>query len=223
MKLVLLHSPLVGPATWKAVAPLLQARGHDVALPDLSPILADDGPYYPALAEAAAAAITDPAIVVVHSGAGALVPAVAALEAVQGAVFVDALLPHPGESWFAGVPEQLGAKLKGMAKDGKLPPWHAWWPKGAMERLLPERETGAAFLAEQHELPLAYFEEAAPEIPHSTPSAYLRLSEAYDADADAAEAAEWPVLRLNLHHLAMLSHPKPIADAILLLAGQLSP
>jgi hypothetical protein len=157
---------------------------------------------------------------VVHSGAGALVPPIAALEAVKGVVFVDALLPHPGESWFGGVPEQLGSRLRGMAKDGKLPPWHAWWPKGAMERLLPDRASGAAFLAEQSELPLAYFEESAPEIPLTTPSAYLRLSEAYDADADAAEGAEWPVLRLNLSHLAMLTHPQPVADAIMLLAGQ---
>lgn len=221
MKLVLLHSPLVGPATWKAVAPLLRARGHDVALPDLTPIMAEDGPYYPALAEAAASAITDPAILVVHSGAGSLVPAIAALEAVKGAVFVDALLPHPGESWFGGVPEQLGSQLRGMAKNGKLPPWHAWWPKGAMEKLLPDRDAGATFLAEQHELPLAYFEEVVPEIPLTTPSAYLRLSEAYDADAEAAENAEWPVLRLNVHHLAMLSHPQPVAEAILLLGGQL--
>lgn len=221
MKLVLLHSPLVGPATWMAVAPLLRARGHDVAVPDLTPIMAEDGPYYRALAEAAAAAIADPAIVVVHSGAGAVVPVVGALAAVKAVVFVDALLPHPGESWFGGVPEQLGTRLKALSKDGKLPPWHAWWPKGAMERLLPERGLGTAFLSAQQELPLAYFEEPAPEIPLTTPSAYLRLSEAYDAEADAAESAEWPVLRLNLHHLAMLSHPQPVADAILLLAGQL--
>jgi len=221
LKLVLLHSPLVGPATWKAVAPLLQARGHDVTLPDLSPIMAEHGPYYPALAEAAAAAIADPVILVVHSGAGALVPSIAALEAVRGTIFVDALLPHPGESWFGGVPEQLGGRLKSLAKEDRLPPWHAWWPKGAMERLLPDRTAGAAFLAEQAELPLAYFEEAAPDIPLTTPSAYLRLSEAYDADADAAEGAEWPVLRLNLQHLGMLTHPQPVADAIQLLAGQL--
>lgn len=221
MKLVLLHSPLVGPATWKAVAPLLQARGHDVALPDLAPIMAEDGPYYPALAEAAAAAITEPAILVVHSGAGALAPAVAALEPVRGVVFVDALLPHPGDSWFAGVPERLGAHLRGLAKGGKLPPWHAWWPKGAMERLLPDRAAGAAFLEEQAELPMAYFDEAAPDIPLTTPSAYLQLSEAYAADADAAEGADWPVLRLALNHLAMLTHPQPVADAVLLLAGQL--
>jgi len=221
VKLVLLHSPLVGPATWRAVAPLLQARGHDVAVPDLMPIMAEDGPYYPALAEAAAAAITDPAVLVVHSGAGSLVPAIASLEAVRSAVFVDALLPHPGESWFGGVPGQLCARLRGLAKDGKLPPWHAWWPKGAMERLLPDRTAGAAFLAEQTELPVGYFEEPAPEIPLTTPSAYLQLSEAYTPDADAAESAEWPVLRLNLNHLGMLTHPQPVADAILLLAEQL--
>jgi hypothetical protein len=220
LKLVLLHSPLVGPATWKAVAPLLQARGHDVALPDLVPIMAEAGPYYPALAEAAAAAISDPAILIAHSGAGALVPSIAALEAVKGVVFVDALLPHPGESWFAGVPEQLGVRLKGLAKNGKLPPWHAWWPKGAMERLLPDRAQGAAFLAEQQELPLAYFEEAAPEIPLTASSTYLRLSEAYDADADAAAEAEWPVTRLDLHHLAMLTHPDRVALEVERLASQ---
>ncbi len=207
----MLHSPLVGPATWTAVAPLLQAHGHGVALPDLSPILRDEGPYYPALAEAAAAAMSDLSILVVHSGAGALVPAIAAVAPVGGAVFVDALLPHPGESWFAGVPEDLGAHLRGMAKNGKLPPWHAWWPKGALERLLPDRQTGAAFLAEQAELPLAYFEEESPDVALTTPSAYLQLSEAYAADADAALEAQWPVARLDRHHLAMLTHPGEVA------------
>jgi hypothetical protein len=221
VKLVLLHSPLVGPATWAAVAPLLQARGHGVALPDLTPIMAGDGPYYPELAEAVTAVIDEPSVLVVHSGAGALVPAIATLAPVRSVVFVDALLPHPGESWFSGVPEELGAHLRGMAKGGKLPPWHAWWPKGAMERLLPDRAAGAAFLAEQTELPLAYFEEAAPEIALTTPSAYLQLSEAYAGDADVAEGAQWPVLRLNLNHLGMLTHPHPVADAILLLAGLL--
>ena len=221
MKLVLLHSPLVGPSTWMAVAPLLQARGHGVAVPDLTPIMAEDGPYYPALAEAAAAAISDPAVLVAHSGAGALIPAVAALKAVKSAVFVDALLPHPGDSWFAGVPEALGARLRAMAKDGKLPPWHAWWPKGAMETLLPDRKTGAAFLSEQTELPLAYFEERAPDAVLRTPSAYLQLSDAYAGDADSAAAEGWPVARLGLHHLAMLTHASQIAAAIEELAGTL--
>jgi hypothetical protein len=221
VRLLLLHSPLVGPASWLRVAPELQARGHDVAVPDLTAVLADDGPYYPALAEAAAAASASESILVVHSGAGALVPAIAARRDLSGAVFVDALLPHPGESWFAGVPEQLGARLRSLAKDGMLPPWHAWWPKGALEKLLPDRAIGAAFLAEQHELPLAYFEEAAPDVPLRTASAYLQLSEAYAADADVAAALGWPVARLDLHHLAVLTDPQTVAAKIEALASSL--
>jgi hypothetical protein len=199
----------------------LQARGHDVAVPDLTPVLGDGGPYYTALAGVAAAACASGTVAVMHSGSGALVPAIAARCDLHGAVFVDALLPHPGESWFAGVPEQLGARLRSLAKDGRLPPWHAWWPKGAMEKLLPDRAVGAAFLAEQHALPLAYFEEAAPDVPLTTASAYLQLSEAYAADADSAAANGWPVARLNLHHLAMLTHPQIVAETIEELAAGL--
>ena len=219
MRLVLLHSPLVGPTTWAALAPLLRARGHAVAVPDLTPLMAGEGPYYPALAEAAAAAVADDSILAVHSGAGALVPAIATLTPVRGAIFVDALLPHPGASWFAGVPEQLGSRLRTSAKDGRLPPWHAWWPKGAMEALLPDRKLGAAFIAEQGEVPVAYLDEVAPAIPLGTPSAYLQLSGAYKEDADVAEAEGWPVGRLELSHLAMLSHPEAVTAQIEKLAA----
>ena len=223
MNLTLLHSPLVGPATWKSLVPVLRARGHAVAVPDLTPLMAGEGPYYAALAEGAASAVSDDTILIAHSGAGALVPAVTALSEgrLRGVLFVDALLPHPGESWFAGVPPELGARLRSMAKDGKLPPWHAWWPKGAMEALLPDRAMGTAFLAEQGELPLSYFEEPAPALPLDLPFAYFRLSEAYTADADAAEAQGAPVLRANLHHLAPMTHPEAVADGIEQLSGEL--
>ncbi|MEJ1967859.1 MAG: hypothetical protein WDN03_04355 [Rhizomicrobium sp.] len=221
MRLVLLHSPLVGPSTWQGVAARLAVRGHHVALPDLSAVMRGSGPFYAALAELAAAAITDTSVLVVHSGAGALVPAIAVMAPVAGAVFVDALLPHPGESWFSGVPEPLGQRLRGLAKAGRLPPWHAWWPKGAIEAMLPDGAVAAAFLREQAELPLVYFEERAPDIALATPSAYLQLSGAYEADADAAEAADWPVARLNLHHLAMLTDPGLVAVQIEGLATKL--
>ncbi|MEJ0043534.1 MAG: hypothetical protein WDM81_15530 [Rhizomicrobium sp.] len=222
MQFVLLHSPLVGPASWARLAPLLRGRGHGVAVPDLTPLMAGEGPYYPALAEAAASAVSDNSILVVHSGAGALVPAVAALAPLRGAIFVDALLPHPGASWFAGVPEPLGAKLRGLVRTAGCRPWHAWWPKGAMEALLPDRALGAAFMAEQGEVPLAYLDEVAPAIiPLTTPSAYLQLSEAYREDADAAESEGWPVARLALSHLAMLTHADAVAEQVERLAGRL--
>lgn len=218
MKLLLLHSPLVGPATWSALAPALQASGHDVAVPDLRPALREGAPYYANLAALIGAVVDRDSIVVAHSGAGALVPM---LEPLRGAVFIDALLPHPGESWFAGVPPELGNRLRGLAKDGMLPPWHAWWPKGALERLLPDRTLGTAFLGEQEELPLGFFEEPAPDVPLTAASAYLQLSEAYAADADSAEEAGWPVLRLKLHHLAAMTHPAVIVDALAILLAAL--
>jgi hypothetical protein len=218
VKLLLLHSPLVGPATWSLLAPALQARGHDVVVPDLRSGLREGAPYYANLAALIGAVADADRVAVVHSGAGALVPILGPL---RGAVFIDALLPHPGESWFAGVPPELADRLHGLAKDGTLPPWHAWWPKGALERLLPDRVLGSAFLGEQEELPLGYFEEPAPDIALCVPAAYLQLSEAYAADVDSADEAGWPVLRLKLHHLAMLTHPIVVADALEILLAAL--
>lgn len=218
MKLVLLHSPLVSAATWSKVAPLLRARGHTVATPDLAPALRAGPPYYPRLAEAVAAR---DAILVVHSGAGALVPAIAARTPPAGAIFVDALLPHPGKAWFETVPEALGARLRALAKDGWLPPWHRWWPDGALRPLFVDDAAHDAFVADLTDLPLDYFEESAPAVPLAMPSAYLQLSEGYGAEAAAAERAGWPHERLALNHLAMLSQPGPVGAAIERLAMQL--
>src|SRR5690606_36396579 len=109
---VLLHSPLVGPLTWRGVADELAGRGHDVWLPALRDAFTAGPPYYPALAAAVAAQV-DPgaggATLVAHSGAGALVPAVvqALRRPVTAAVFVDALLPHGGRGWLDTAPDEL--------------------------------------------------------------------------------------------------------------------
>ena len=221
MKLVLLHSPLVGSGTWTRVAELLRARGHDVGIPDLAPMLEGGPPYYSRLALIAALGADD-AIVVVHSGAGALVPEIATLTKICGAIFVDALLPHPGKCWFETVPEQLNTRLRKLARGGVLPRWHLWWPKGAIETLLPDARMYDAFVSGLREMPLAYFEEFAPDTKLQTPSAYLQLSEACKADADRAQAEGWPVARLKLHHLAMLTHAGSVAEQIERLAALLT-
>lgn len=218
MKLVLLHSPLVGPGSWDALAPVLRRRGHDVVVPDLSAIVRGSPPYYLKLA-ALAASVAQDSILVVHSGAGALVPAIAARTAVRGAIFVDALLPHPGKCWFDTAPPVLNARIRSLARDEMLPPWHRWWPKGAIEALLGEHYE--VFAAGLNELPLAYFEEIAPDIALTTPSAYLQIGAMNAIEADWAQANGWPVARLELHHLAMLTHPDAVAAAILDLAALL--
>lgn len=214
MKLVLLHSPLVGPQTWPALALRLRARGHDVALCDFTPVMQGDPPFYPRLAAMAADVVTPDSILVAHSGAGALVPAIAQRVSPAGAIFVDALLPHPGRSWFDTAPEALRDRLRGLTRDGRLPPWHRWWPKGAIEALLPDAAMYEQFVAGLLDLPLAYFEERAPSAAWEAPCSYLQLSSGYEAEAVWAQAQSWRVSRLKLHHLAMLTHPDAVVAAI---------
>lgn len=224
MKLVLLHSPLVGSGTWDALAPPLRARNHEVVVPDLVPIMQGASPYYARLARAAADAMdasNGKSILVVHSGAGALVPAIATLTPIAGAIFVDALLPHPGKTWFDTAPESLNARIRSLARDGVLPPWHRWWPEAGLRALLPAPGMFEAFANALQPLPLAYFEERAPPDTLRTPSAYLQLGPMNASEADWAQAQGWPVTRLPLHHLAMLTHPDKVADEIERLAAAL--
>jgi hypothetical protein len=227
VKLVLLHSPLAVPQIWEAVAPDLRGRGHAVIVPDLTAVLAGDPPYYSRFADSvASAAGSEDSYLVAHSGAGALVPAIAARTALAGAIFVDALLPHPGRTWFETAPPQLASRLRALAKDGHLPPWNRWWPETTMSVALPDVALRERIFALLPELPLAYLEERAPDAALTTPAAYLQLSWGYHAEAAEAETAGWPVARMSsqqttLQHLAMLTHPRRVAEKIEHLASRL--
>src|SRR5919201_2451909 len=153
--LVLIHSPLVGPLTWQPSGDLLQARGFPVVVPSLAGVLDTGPPFYPKLAARVAEAVhaTVPAlhlVLVGHSGAGALLPAVAAAcsGVVEAAVFVDAILPHPGATWFDTAPASLQEHLRGLATHGWLPPWDRWFPPDTLEPLLPDSSLRARFVAE---------------------------------------------------------------------------
>lgn len=132
------------------------------------------------------------------------------------AVFVDATLPHPGVSWFDDAPAALVERLRGLVVDGWLPPWHRWFPAGALPALLPDERTRADFVAEVPVLPLAFFDEPAPAS-RTWPlerCAYLRLSQGYEREAHEAQRRGWPTLREPAHHLAMLTQPRRIASLL---------
>jgi len=226
MTFVFLHSPLVGPATWRATLAELMAagdRGFAPALPSLgdAPV-----PTYAELAARVAEAIGEATgvILVAHAAAGALVPAVAeaAKGRVAGAIFVDATLPHPGRSWFNTAPPELAAGLRAMAKGGLLPPWDKWFPPGALARLVPDLAALEAFLVELEPLSLGFFEEPAPAVKFDGPSAYLQLSTAYATQAVKAHAMGWPTARLGLNHLVMLTHPAEVLSLVRTLAADLA-
>jgi len=218
VKLLLLHSPLVGSGTWRLLTPILRAHSHDVCVADFSPVMAGHGPYYAALIDTACALIDDPRnmVLIAHSAAGVLIPAVVEQSGAASAVFVDALLPHPGRSWLMTAPHSLCSRLENLSRGGRVPPWHLWWPKGAIESLFKKSGAFETFANELNDLPLAYFSEIAP--PHALapnfPGAYLQLSAGYEAESAIAERKGWPVRRLARHHLAMLTDPNQVADGL---------
>jgi hypothetical protein len=218
-RLLLVHSPLVGRATWDLVAADLAGRGYQVGVPDLTGTVAAGPPYCSRQAEViASSAAGEPAILVGHSGAGPLLAAAGAIIGqVRGYLFADAGLPVPGRRWMDTVPPGLAAQLREMADaQGWLPPWPRWWGQEAFAGLIPDPAMRERFAAGCPRLPLAMFEEIHPPAPHwpDAPAAYLRLSEAYADQAAQARQLGWPVTHLASHHLAPLTDPGLVAGAL---------
>jgi hypothetical protein len=157
---------------------------------------------------------------VVHSAAGGHAPSIlAVMDQPTGVIFVDAILPHPGQSWMDTAPPDLVARLKAQAVDGILPAWNEWFGADVMKALLPDARQRKAFIAELPRIPLDWLEVPAPVIDDWTPPlcAYIQLSAAYDAEAATVEEAApqgWLLRRLDLTHLAMLTHPDRVATEL---------
>ena len=211
----------MGPSTWTFTAEVLQENGFGCVVPDLTGEATMGQPYYPKYAVAAAAAVNGipgPVVVVGHSAAGALLPAIAEVvgDRTSGAVFVDAMLPQPGRSWFDTAPPGLEAQMRGLADHGLLPPWHEWFPPGSLEALVPDAARRRRLIAEIPQLPLAYFDEPAPpaQFAKSVACAFIRLGPPFDRAADKAERLGWWVARRDWDHLRMISAPEAVADLI---------
>lgn len=221
---VLVHSPLVGPATWAGVAEVLRRDGHRVVVPSLLRVM-EAGPPFTGPAVAAvvaavgAAGIEGQVVLAGHSGAGPLLPALGAALAGRAAchLFVDAGLPIPGRSRLHDLHPSLRARLAELVRpDGSLPPWDEWWRPGAVQRLLPDPERREEVVAEIPSIPHALFDEVLPEVPGwpSAPCAYLRLSQTYAVEEAAASALGWPVSSLDGGHLELVNAPERVARAL---------
>jgi len=149
-RLLLVHSPLVGPATWALVAADLAGRGCEVSVPDLTGTVMAGPPYCLRQAEVIArTASGQPAILIGHSGAGPLLAAAGALIGqVLGYIFADAGLPIPGQTWMHTAPPELAAQLRGMAdQQGWLSPWPQWRGDEIMAELIPDPAARRHFIA----------------------------------------------------------------------------
>ena len=225
-RLLLVHSPLVGCATWDLVAADLTGHGYEVSVPDLTGTVAAGPPYGIRQADAIAGSGSGgPAVLIGHSGAGPLLAAAGRIiDQVRGYVFVDAGLPTPGQTWMETMPPDLAAQLREMADaQGWLPPWPQSWGDAALADLLPDQEVRRQFAAGCPPLPLAMFEEVQPPAPHwpDAPGAYLLLSEAYRDQAATARELGWPVAEQMSHHLAPVTDSALVAESLRKLLSQL--
>ena len=167
---VLVHSPLVGPSTWKLVANELRARGFPAVVPSLPDERAGE-PYWRQHAEAVAAQVADaapPLVLVGHSGACPLLPAIGAAvrDPIAAYVLVDGdlpLVPAGGSrlDLLQAAAPALADELRALLdKGGAFPTWR----DEDLREEIPDRALRASVLAEVHPQPGPFWEERLPAV-----------------------------------------------------------
>jgi hypothetical protein len=226
---LLVHSPLVGPLTWEPVAAELRRGGHPVAVPDICRDEQEAAPFWRQHAQAAARGAAelpvDQALVLVgHSGAGPLLPAVrAALDRpVAAYLFVDAGLPEHGKSRLDLLRDELPDVAvefeKLLAAGGRYPTWG----DADLAPLIPDARLRAGVLSELRPRGNRFWTEPLSVLATwpDAPCAYLQLSDGYDVPAARAQSLGWPFTRINAAHFHMLVDPAAVTDALLGLLAQ---
>ena len=218
--LVLVHSPLVGPATWAALGEELRARGFAVVVPSLRDH-EKAGALWPQHVKAvtdavrAARAGDRPIVLVAHSGAGVLLPAIRSSlgRSVATYLFIDAIVPEDGKSRLDRFESREAAEaFRESAMDGLLPVWS----DADLKPSIPDDALRRRFVAELRPLPLLAYEEPLPVFSGwpDAPCAYLLFTPTYEAMLHEAETRGWPTARLGGTHFQMLVEPRSVADAV---------
>ncbi|MFU8853356.1 hypothetical protein ACNAW0_20555 [Micromonospora sp. SL1-18] len=219
--MLLVHSPLLTSATWNALRPHLKAAGWRVAVPDLHPLI-EAPSFHAAVCAAAAASVAPgtPTVIVGHSRAGPYLPGITDAIGTDrlDVVFLDARLPHPGQSWVGSLPPERATRLREIAVSNRLPTWDTWFPADSLDDLLPDPGQRRQVLHGLPELPWNVVSEVLPAPGLSWNSArhiYLQLSAAYQSTAQQAEECGYLVRRVDADHLAMVTQPTMVTELLL--------
>ena len=227
--LVLVPSPLLGPYSWSLVAEELNTRGWPTRV---SVDLPDDVPHQPRWASTVGgvnASLRDvaadcPVVLVAHSAAGPLLPAIgtAIRQPVRAYLFVDARLPSPGVSRL----DAIAVEHRAIAADRRanLETGHRFptWTDADLRELVPDPDRRRLLLAELRPRGADFWIEALPEVGGwpDAPCCYLLLSAPYRSAADGARRAGWPTRHLPGGHFHPLVDPTAVVDALLGLVAE---
>ena len=227
MTFVLVHSPLVGPGTWGAVADELRRRGLGAVAPSLHGAGGEERPYWERHARAAARGVARlpadrPLVLVGHSGAGPLLPAIrrAIGRPVAGYIFVDAGIPEDGKSRLDLLRLETPGATGGAGEEGGLQPR---WTDEDLREELPDEGLRRLVLSELRPQPLAYRAEPIPVFAGwpDAPCGYLKLTPFYDVYAERVRREGWSYREMDAGHFHMLLAPAAVAGALVALAREM--
>ena len=219
--LVLLPSPLLGPAVWEPVEAELRDAGQAVTTVALERPVRSPADVLEGLLTCLP---DEPVVLVPHSNAGLFVPALAARRVVAATVFVDAALPPLDAPTTTTAPPAFYDFLVGKAAgSGVLPVWTEWWGEDEVSGLFPDAATRERVEAQQQRLPLSYFTEplTVPAGWAAMPCAYLAFGDTYAQETRTAQDSDWPVSVMPGGHLEMLWQPGHVAQELRRLADEL--
>ena len=220
---VLIHSPLVGPLTWRLVADQMRQRGLNVLVPILKDSPDSKKPFWKQHAESVPQALAQIPkstlfTLVAHSGAGPLLPAIRQYlpNPVNSYVFVDAGIPRDGSTrldlmksedpeWA----EQFQAELE---RGEHFPNWSL----EDLRDVIPDESLRKQTGAEIRPRGLSFFMETIPVFSGwpEAPCIYIRFSAPYESPATQARQAGWPTYELEAGHFHMLVDTATVTEMI---------
>lgn len=220
---VLIHSPLVGPSTWKPVANELERRGSIAILPALHDSPDQNQPYWQQHAASVADALADvpnsvSLILVAHSGAGPLLPAIrrSIPNPVHAYIFVDAGIPLHNATRLDLMrmedAEWANAFQKELEHGGRFPTWSS----DDLREIIPDNLLRANIVSELRPRRLDFFTERIPVFDGWADAAcvYIQFSDSYEWDAERARQAGWATYKVQAGHFHMLVEPQTVAGLI---------
>lgn len=213
LRVVVLPSPLLGPATYEPLAASLESLGCSVTVADL-PVVPTTPQTVLAGFESVLAAGCD--VVLAHSNAGYYLPALVERRAVA-VVAMDAALPTQDACETRLAPAQFAELIHSLPlTGGRLPPWPDWWEHSEVRPLFPDEGWFERVRREAPRLLPAYFTGRLP-VPRawaSGPRAYVAFGDTYADEVAFAETSGWLVHRFDGHHLAHLAAPDEVARLV---------
>ena len=227
---ILIHSPLVGPLTWRLVSDQMRQRGIGAVVPALVDSADSGEPFWKQHAESISQALahipkSTSVTLVAHSGAGPLLPAIrgSVSNRVHAYVFVDAGIPRNGATRLdlmkSEDPEWAEQFQEELERGERFPNWSM----DDLQEVILDESLRRQMVAEIRPRGLSFFTEPIPVFDGWPDAAciYIRFSAPYKRPAAQARQAGWPTYQLEAGHFHMLVDPAAVTDLLVEAVDQL--